>query len=95
MCGRNPMAYANNNTPVIDRPSASKAFRPGKSYATRSICDHDCWMRVTVLSRTAKTVTTNRSVHRVSFYEGVEQIKPWGNYSMCAIIGADDEGRGQ
>ena len=49
--------YANNNAPIIDRPSTSKTFKAGKSYATRSICDHDCWMRVTVLSRTAKTVT--------------------------------------
>jgi hypothetical protein len=87
--------YANNNTPAIDRPSVSKTFKAGAAYATRSICDHDCWMRVTVLSRTAKTVTTNRGVHRISFYDGVEQIKPWGNYSMCPIIGADDEGRGQ
>lgn len=87
--------YANNNnTPIIDRPSTSKAFRPGKSYATRSVCDYDTWMRVTVLSRTAKTVTTNRGVHRIALYQGVEQIKPWGAYSMRPIIGADDEGRG-
>ena len=24
-----------------------------------------------------------------------DQVKPWGNYSMCAIVGADDLGRGE
>jgi hypothetical protein len=87
--------YANDNVAIVDRPSANKVFRPGESYATRSICDHDCWFRVTVLSRTAKTVTTNRGVSRIVLHQGVEQIKPWGTYSMCPVIGADDEGRGQ
>jgi hypothetical protein len=91
------MTYANNNTPVIDRPSASKIFKAGASYATRSICDHETWFRVSVVSRTARTVTIWRSGERsprtcrISLYEGVEQIKPWGSYSMCPIIGADDE----
>ena len=93
--------YSNDNIALIACPSASRTFRAGKSYATRSICDHDCWFRVSVVSRTARTVTVlrsgERSPHtcRIALYEGVEQIKPWGNYSMCAIIGADDEGRGQ
>ena len=66
------------------------AFQPNKTYATRSICDHEMWFRVTVLRRTAKTITTDRGVHRISLYNGVEQVKPWGSYSMCPVIGADD-----
>lgn len=73
----------------------TKQFEAGKSYATRSIVDSDTWMRISVFSRTAKTIKTNRGTHRVSIYQGVEQVKPWGNYSMCPIIGADDEGRGE
>lgn len=69
-------------------------FQVGKTYATRSICDHDCIFSFDILGRTAKSVTVNvhgKTVRRgLSVYEGVEQFKPFGNYSMCAIIGADD-----
>ena len=51
-------------------------FAPGKTYWTRSICDSDCIFKITIAKRTAKFVTTT---------EG----KRLGNYSMCAIIGAD------
>ena len=65
-------------------------FEPGKTYWTRSICDSDCIVRVTVVSRTAKTIKTNKGkVLRVYTYEGVERVKPWGSYSMCPIVGAD------
>ena len=70
------------------------AFQVGKTYATRSICDHDCIFRFTILGRTTKTVTTQvhgKTVRRgLSTWNGVEQFKPFGNYSMCAVIGADD-----
>jgi hypothetical protein len=66
-------------------------FQPGKTYATRSICDHNSIIRVTVASRTAKTIKTeDGKVLRVSVYDGVEQVKPWGSYSMAPIVGADD-----
>jgi hypothetical protein len=46
-----------------------------------------------ILGRTAKTVTIARhgkQVRRGIFvYNGVEQFKPFGTYSMCAIISAD------
>jgi hypothetical protein len=71
-----------------------KNFEVGKTYATRSICDHDCIFRFTILGRTAKTVTVNvhgKVVRRgLSIWEGVEQFKPFGNYSMAVIVGADD-----
>lgn len=67
-------------------------FEPGKTYTTRSICDHDCIIRETITSRTAKTVTTTRGkTFRVSEYNGIEQFKPWGNYSMAPIMSADKE----
>jgi hypothetical protein len=68
-------------------------FEVGKTYATRSICDHDCIFSFTILARTAKTVTVEvhgKTVRRgVSAYAGIEQFKPFGNYSMCAIITAE------
>jgi hypothetical protein len=67
-------------------------FEPGKTYSTRSIGDHNCIISVTIANRTAKTVTTTAGkTFRVSLYEGNEQIKPWGRYSMAPIIGADDK----
>ena len=73
-------------------------FQVGHTYATRSICDHDCIFRFTILARTAKTVTIQdpdtsdrRTVkRRLSLWEGVEQFSPFGRYSMAAIVGADD-----
>lgn len=71
-------------------------FQAGKSYATRSIVNADSWVRITIAKRTAKTITTSEGkTLRVSLYNGVEQVKPWGSYSMCPIVGADDEGRGE
>lgn len=72
-----------------------KQFVVGKTYATRSICDYDTWFSFTILARTAKQVTikVNGNVVRrgLSVYDNCEQFKPFGSYSMCAIIGADDE----
>ena len=66
-------------------------FEAGKTYATRSVCDHSCVVRVTIAKRTAKTVTTDEGKRfRVSVcpYGGEETIKPWGSYSMCPVISA-------
>ena len=66
-------------------------FEVGKSYSTRSICDHECVVRVSVVSRTAKTIrTAEGKSFRVFDYQGVEQVRPWGRYSMAPIVGADD-----
>jgi hypothetical protein len=69
-------------------------FIPGRSYSTRSACDHECIFSIEVLKRTEKTVTIRKSGDRVktcriSDYDGAEMIKPWGSYSMCPIIRAD------
>jgi hypothetical protein len=71
----------------------TQTFQIGRTYATRSIGDYDCIHSFEILARTAKTVTVKvrgEIVRRgVSLYEGCEQFKPFGNYSMAAIIGAD------
>jgi hypothetical protein len=68
-------------------------FETGKTYFGRSVCDHDCVITVKVLKRTAKTITAETArglqTFRVSTYNGVEQVKPWGSYSMAPIVGAD------
>jgi hypothetical protein len=65
-----------------------KQFEAGKTYTTRSICDHDCVISVTIEKRTAKTVTANGKTFRVAEYDGAEYIKPWGSYSMAPMIRA-------
>jgi hypothetical protein len=70
-------------------------FRPGKTYATRSICDHDCIISITVLNRTAKTIrTTEGKLFRISYRDGLEFVRPWGTYSMAPIIDAKDNRTG-
>ena len=66
-------------------------FETGKTYSTRSACDHDCIIRVTVVSRTEKTIkTADGKSLRVTEHDGVEHVRPWGRYSMAPIVGADD-----
>lgn len=65
-------------------------FETGKTYTTRSICNADCIIRATITKRTAKTVTTDAGKSfRVREYNGIEQFKPWGSYSMAPILSAD------
>ncbi len=69
-------------------------FEVGKTYSTRSICDHNCIYSIEVLKRTAKTITVREHAEvktlRISIYKDVEQVKPHGSYSMAAIIDATD-----
>lgn len=65
-------------------------FEAGKTYATRSIADAGMVIAITVAKRTAKTITTTAGkVLRVSEWAGVEQVRPWGTYSMAPIVSAD------
>jgi hypothetical protein len=65
------------------------AFAIGKTYKTRSICDSNCWFSVTVASRTAKTVKTEKGkTLRIGSYDGAEFVRPHGSYSMAPIIRA-------
>jgi hypothetical protein len=71
--------------------TTTTVFEPGRTYQTRSVCDHNSIVSLTVASRTAKTVkTTEGRTLRISLYNGVEQVFPEGHYSMAPIIGADD-----
>jgi hypothetical protein len=70
-------------------------FAAGKKYSTRSACDHTCVIEVTIVKRTAKTVTTAAGsgdqcgkTFRVSEYDGMEIFSPWGKYSMSPTIRA-------
>jgi hypothetical protein len=67
-------------------------FEPGKTYATRSICDHECIFKVTIASRTPKTVKTidGKTFRVAAWHSGeCEYIKPLGSYSMAPMIRAD------
>jgi len=76
-------------------------FKVGTVYYERSVGDHNCIYRFKVIGRTAKQVTV-RELHGpnsenqdapikrgISVYNGKEQFKPFGTYSMCCIISAD------
>lgn len=74
-----------------------KQFETGKTYSTRSICNHDCIFSITVISRTASTikaqvdneVRTLRISKKISEWRDAESVLPWGNYSMCPVISAE------
>jgi hypothetical protein len=67
-------------------------FETGKTYETKSPCDHNCIISVIINSRTAKTVKTTvngkEKNFRIGEYDGAEFIKPWGSYSMAPILRA-------
>lgn len=66
-------------------------FETGKTYWTRSVCDYDCIISVTVANRTAKTITDAKGKKlRVSVdFAGNESVMPWGRYSMAPCVTAD------
>ena len=72
----------------------AKRFKVGQTYSTRSICDYDTMFRFKIVNRTAKTITFEQhgktQRRGVYLYDGVEQCKPYGTYSMCPIIDATD-----
>jgi len=67
-------------------------FKTNQTYQTRSICDQNCIFTINVISRTAKTIKAvvdgKVKTLRISIFEGVEQVKPFGSYSMCPVISA-------
>jgi hypothetical protein len=82
------------NTPTR-KTTMTTQFQVGKTYSTRSICDYECILSFTILARTDKYVTVDvncKTVRRgISIYEGVEKFKPYGTYSMCAVVSADSK----
>ncbi len=81
--------------------STQNTFTAGTIYTCRSICDHECVWNFLVFSRTAKRVTlvevkegtdllhAERKTVGVRVWNGVEQCKPFGTYSMCPVLNAD------
>jgi hypothetical protein len=74
-------------------------FEVGKRYEMRSICDHDCVWRYTVIARTEKTIWLEskrgekimcRINTRDTAYFDCECVRPLGTYSMCPILRADN-----
>jgi hypothetical protein len=69
-------------------------FEIGKTYATRSICDHACIFRFTVTARTAKTVTVTylgeRITRRLRVDGAGELLFPLGSYSMAPSLRPSD-----
>lgn len=67
-------------------------FKSGEKYAVKSICDQDCRFEFEILKRTNKSVWfflhgfMTRKIVKVR--DGVEEILPLGNYSMCPILKA-------
>lgn len=76
-----------------------KQFETGKSYYTRSLCNHDCIYKVTIMKRTAKTVTFTdglqtyrRKIDTDTWCGETEEIiHPYGFYSMAPIIRASGD----
>ena len=70
-------------------------FKAGETYECRSICDHNCVWSFVVVRRTAKTVWIQEDgkgeVKRkgIYVYNDIEKIRPFGSYSMAAVLSAD------
>lgn len=64
-------------------------FETDKTYSTRSVCDHESVISISVVSRTPKTIKTAcGKTLRISEFDGCERVKPWGSYSMSPVITA-------
>ena len=89
-----PNAPASESDPTV---AEIKRFEVGKTYQTRSICNYDCIISITVTARTDKTITviedgeTKRlRINEASTeYRKAETVYPWGHYSMAPMISAD------
>jgi hypothetical protein len=75
-------------------------FEVGKTYYTRSACDHECIFEWKVVRRTAKSVWLKEEgkhyrdepVRRRSvkdWGDGIETVFPDGHYSMCPVLTAE------
>lgn len=74
----------------MENTKNAATFENGKTYWTRSVCDADMVITITVAKRTAKFLTTTEGKRLgISTWVGVESVKPWGSYSMAPTIPAD------
>lgn len=68
-------------------------FEVGKTYQTRSTCDHNCIFTYDVIARTKKFITIKNEFDEikrvgVSEYDGQEWASPEGRFSMSPTIRA-------
>jgi hypothetical protein len=67
-------------------------FEVGRTYWTRSACDYNTIFSFKIVARTAKRITFmdcgKRVTRGVYVYDGTENCKPLGTYSMCPVISA-------
>lgn len=76
------------NLEIFEQKQAT--FEVGKTYWTRSVCDSECIITITVAKRTTKFLTTTEGKRLgISSWDGGEHVKPWGTYSMAPIISAN------
>ena len=85
-----------NENKKNDQNNNLATFEVGQTYQMRSVGDYNCVWSFTVVKRTAKTITLEGDTEqpgtisrRVYEFQGVEQVRPFGSYSMCPILGAD------
>jgi len=82
----------NRKKNLEEKPMAK--FEAGKTYSTSSICDHTCIFSFKIIRRTEKSVwVTGNQIKEPTrkglyMYNGKENFKPYGTYSMCPIIQA-------
>ena len=71
-------------------------FEIGKTYATRSACDHECIWKFRVVSRTEKTLLLQDEDGKarrrgISADASGEYCLPLGRYSMAPVLRAERE----
>lgn len=68
-------------------------FETGRIYKTSYAGDHNLFITMMVISRTAKTIKAAVAGQvkslRISDNNGVEFVYPTGRYTMCPVIMAD------
>ena len=64
-------------------------FETGKTYKARLASNADLFVEITVAKRTAKTITTTEGKRlAITIYDGLETVRPWGNYSLAPFVWA-------
>ena len=75
-----------------------KKFEIGKTYETRSLCNSDCKITLTITARTDATITAIndcgelqklRINKKLTEIREAETVLPWGRYSMAPMISAN------
>jgi len=84
--------YKNKYNCESEKTEATKLFKVGETYSTRSIGDHECIFSYTVIKRTEKTITLKDSdsvkTVKIHIYQDTENCYPEGRYSICPVLKA-------